>query len=307
MYVPPVSTNPSPAFHHKPFVWLRNKLLAGIALALPLVVTMWILKWGYDLLKGLSDPILVLIAMNVNAIAGEIVIDVESPAFHHLSNFVGVLIPLLAFVCLGVMATNVLGVRIVTAMDALVLRLPVVAPIYKTLKQVIDAFKGFGGKQNFKRVVYIDYPAAGMKMLGFVTGQYFDAHAEKEMVTVFVPGALSVMTGLMLVVEADKVTDAPLAIEDAMKLVISGGLVVPGEKRFVKPAPTTEPQAAPAPAVLEPQVAKDLPPNLPRAEDFDFGDPDILASSADIHESLLASAGRKARSWGMLIPWTKRS
>lgn len=305
MYVPPVSSNPSPAFHHKPFVWLRNKLLAGIALALPLVVTMWILKWGYDLLKGLSDPILVLIAMNVNTIAGEIVIDVESAAFHHLSNFVGVLIPLVAFVFLGVMATNVLGVRVVTAMDALVLRLPVVAPIYKTLKQVIDAFKGFGGKQNFKRVVYIDYPAAGMKMLGFVTGQFFDVHAEKEMVTVFVPGALSVMTGLMLVVEADKVTDAPLAIEDAMKLVISGGLVVPGERRSPQPT-ATAPQPEPF-IVSEPHFTKDLPPNLPRAEDFDFGDPDILASSADIHESMLSSARRKAKNWGIWLPWTRRS
>lgn len=306
MQVHPSSPNLPPAFHHKPFVWLRNKLLAGVALALPLVVTFWILQSVYDLLKGWSEPMLEFVATNVNLFAGERVIDLESEGFHQVSKFVGVLIPLLVFVFLGVMATNVIGARIVTAMDRLVLRVPVISFIYKTLKQVIDAFKGFGTNQNFKRVVYVDYPATGMRMLGFVTGQFLDTESGQDMTTVFVPGALSVMTGLLLVVETDKLVDAPLSIEDAMKLVFSGGLVVPGATAAVK-RPAAQPQAEPVPLVEAPdvQLAKDLPPNLPRAEDFDFGDPDILASSADIREPLLAAAGRKARSWG-LMPWSRR-
>lgn len=306
MYVPPSSPTPPPAFHHKPFVWLRNKLLAGVALALPLVVTFWILKSVYDLLKDWSEPMLEFLALNVNTVAGETVIDLESRGFHQISQFVGVLIPLLVFVFLGVMATNVIGVRVVTAMDQLVLRVPVISSIYKTLKQVIDAFKGFGTKQNFKRVVYVDYPAAGMRMLGFVTGQFNDSDSGKEMTTVFVPGALSVMTGLLLVVESDKLTDAPLSIEDAMKLVFSGGLVVPGARRAQKPVEEIVREPEPVAGLTEIHLTKDLPPNLPRAEDFDFGDPDILASSADIHESLLTTAGRKARSWGIVLPWTRR-
>lgn len=304
MQVHPSSSNQPPAFHHKPFVWLRNKLLAGVALALPLVVTFWILQSVYDLLKGWSEPMLEFLATNVNLFAGERVIDLDSEGFHQVSKFVGVLIPLLVFVFLGVMATNVIGARVVTAMDRLVLRVPVISFIYKTLKQVIDAFKGFGTNQNFKRVVYVDYPATGMRMLGFVTGQFLDAESGQDMTTVFVPGALSVMTGLLLVVETDKLVDAPLSIEDAMKLVFSGGLVVPGASAAVK-KPAAQPASLPVIETLDVQLAKDLPPNLPRAEDFDFGDPDILASSADIREPLLAAAGRKARSWG-LMPWSRR-
>ena len=307
MQIQPPIVSPGPSFGHKPFVWLRNKLLAGVALALPLVVTFWILRSVYDLLKGWSEPMLEFLALNVNTIAGSTVIDLESAGFHQISQFVGVLIPLLVFVFLGVMATNVIGVRVVTAMDQLVLRIPVISSIYKTLKQVIDAFKGFGTKQNFKRVVYVDYPAAGMKMLGFVTGQYYDSQSGKEMTAVFVPGALSVMTGLLLVVEADKVADAPLSIEDAMKLVFSGGLVVPGVRRPSIP-PVAEPIREPEPAMelAELHLTRDLPPHLPRAEDFDFGDPDILASSADIGDSAFAAARRKVRGWGLLMPWRRR-
>lgn len=305
------NSSTTPAFHHKPFVWLRNKLLAGIALALPLVVTAWILWSVYDLLQGLSEFILGHVARTANDFAGEVTIDVESRGFKNFVSFVGFLIPLLVFVFLGVMATNVIGVRVVAAFDQLLLRIPVVSFLYKSLKQVIDAFKGLGGKQNFKRAVYVDYPAAGARMLGFATGQFHDSVQEKTMVSVFIPGALSPMTGLLLVIEEDKVTDAPISIEDAMKLIFSGGLVVPGGQMAAGPrreAPQTNPAQEEVvftdPVALH--LSRDLPPNLPRAEDFDFGDPDILASSADIRESLLATAGRKARSWG-LLPWSRRS
>jgi uncharacterized membrane protein len=301
------SSSYSEAFHHKPFVWLRNKLLAGMALALPIMVTYWILESVYGLLKGWSEPMLISAAGIVNRFAGSTVVDLDSDMFHQITRFVGVLIPLLAFVFLGVMATNFIGVRVVQAMDRLMLSLPVVSFIYKSLKQVIDAFKGFGTKQNFQRVVYVDYPVGGMKMLGFVTGQYLDASNDQMMTAVFVPGALSPMTGLLLVVEEDKVTDAPMSIEDAMKLVFSGGLVVPASR----PRPKTEQSealaaaaAAEAEKITSEARAKDLPPNLPRAEDFDFGDPDILASAAEIDHRTLVGAGRKG--WTSVLPWRRR-
>lgn len=303
-----VSPSPSPsvAFHHKPFVWLRNKLLAGMALALPLVVTYWILESVYNLLKGWSEPILEFAAGIVNQFAGTSLIDFESEGFHQITRFVGVLIPLLVFVFLGVMATNVIGVRVVTAMDRLVLSLPVVSFIYKSLKQVIDAFKGFGTKQNFQRVVYVDYPVGGMKMLGFVTGQYLDVSNDQIMTAVFVPGALSPMTGLLLVVEADKVTDAPMSIEDAMKLVFSGGLVVPTTKKRER-IDSGEPETTPTKtdASTAESLARDVPLNLPRAEDFDFGDPDILASTTEIEAG--AFSGGERRGWTSVLPWRRRS
>lgn len=292
---PPTSSRAQqPAFHHKPFVWLRNKLLAGIALALPLVVTAWILWSVYSLLKGLSGFGLGYLVWWINDFSGETVIDIEGAAYKRFVSFVGFLIPLVAFVCLGVMATNVIGGRVVSAFDDLLLRVPIVSFLYKSLKQMIDAFKGLGGKQNFKRAVYVDYPAAGAKMLGFATGQFYDSQAEKIMVSVFIPGALSPMTGLLLVIDEDKVTDAPISIEDAMKLIFSGGLVVPGR---------TGPQGAP----LEDDTRSSPQPDIaaghpPRAEDFDFGDPELLASMGDTE-----AAARRGKNWGSLLPWRRGS
>ena len=204
------------------------------------------------------------------------------------------------------MATNVIGVRVVTAMDRLVLSLPVVSFIYKSLKQVIDAFKGFGTKQNFQRVVYVDYPVGGMKMLGFVTGLYLDVSNDQIMTAVFVPGALSPMTGLLLVVEADKVTDAPMSIEDAMKLVFSGGLVVPTTKKRER-VESGEAEVAPlkSEASTADHLTRDVPLNLPRAEDFDFGDPDILASTTEIEAGAISGSSR--RGWTSVLPWRRRS
>ncbi len=300
----PPASNPQPV-SRSPFVWLRNKCFAGLAIALPLLITFWIVNSGYHLLHGWSVPALDFIASIINDIAGQTVVDTVSATYQHIVTFVGFLIPVLAFVSLGVMATNVLGVRVVAAMDRLLLNVPIVSFIYKSLKQVIDGFKGLGGKQNFKRVVYVDYPCGDMKMLGFVTGQYLDPQQNKILAAVFIPGALSPMTGLLLVVPIEQVTDAPLTVEDAMKLIFSGGLIVPS--RLAAPAAQPDINPAPLPAFIEEAAIIDespLPIGLPRAEDFDSGDPDLLSFSEREGTQLLTSRS-PARRLLRSLPWKR--
>jgi uncharacterized membrane protein len=291
------------------FVWLRNKFLAGLAVALPLLITFWILQSGYHLLHGWSVPVLNFVAQLVNELAGRVVLDPNSATFNLYAQFLGVLIPLLVFVGLGVMATNVIGVRVVGAVDTLLLNIPIVSFIYKSLKQVIDGFKGLGGRQNFKRVVYVDYPSGDMKMLGFVTGQYLDPLQDKVLAAVFIPGALSPMTGLLLVVPLEQLTDAPLTVEDAMKLIFSGGLVVPSRLSAVQPdvSAARPAELAAADAVLaapvEPEPA--LPAGLPRAEDFDSGDPDILSVSESVGAQMAGERSPGRRLLGALS-WRRR-
>ena len=277
-------------------VWLRNKFLAGLALALPLIITFWILYSIYDLLHGWSKPVLAQVVNLVNELSDETVLNIEDPKLASLTNFIGFLFSVLAIIGLGFMATNVIGVHFVTAVDKLLLRIPLVAVIYRPLKQVIDAFRSLGGtKQNFKRVVYIDYPVPGMRMIGFATGQYCDPQNGKAMTCVLLPTAPSPMTGILLVVDSEKVSDAPITIEEAMKMIISGGLVVP--LNSVVPL-NQKPAVAPLPESLPvPEPAYDLPVGLPRAEDFDAGDTEILAQSMDI---------KGGTRWLRALPWKKR-
>ena len=277
-------------------VWLRNKFLAGLALALPLIITFWILYSIYDLLHGWSKPVLAQVVNLVNELSDETVLNIEDPKLASLTNFIGFLFSVLAIIGLGFMATNVIGVHFVTAVDKLLLRIPLVAVIYRPLKQVIDAFRSLGGtKQNFKRVVYIDYPVPGMRMIGFATGQYCDPQNGKAMTCVLLPTAPSPMTGILLVVDSEKVSDAPITIEEAMKMIISGGLVVP--LNAVVPL-NQKPAVAPLPeSVPVPEPAYDLPVGLPRAEDFDAGDTEILAQSMEI---------KGGKRWLRALPWKKR-
>jgi hypothetical protein len=150
--MPPPVNSPAPV-SRSPFVWLRNKFFAGLAVALPLLITFWVLINGYNLLHGLSEPAIAMLAERINQIEGRVVIDPLSATYKHVVNFVGFLIPVVVCVLLGLMATHVIGSRIVTAVDRLFMRVPIASFIYKMMKQVIDAFKGMGGRQNFKRVV----------------------------------------------------------------------------------------------------------------------------------------------------------
>ncbi|HCN30638.1 MAG TPA: hypothetical protein DIT64_18275 [Verrucomicrobiales bacterium] len=299
------------SFTRHPFVWLRNKLLAGLAVALPLLLTFWILQNGYHLLHGWSLPILDFFARFINEISGLTVVDTSSPTFQSVVTFVGFMIPLLVFIALGVAATNVLGVRVVAAMDKLLISLPIVSFIYKSLKQVIDGFKGLGARQNFKRVVYVDYPSGDMKMLGFVTGQYLDPAQGKVLAAIFIPGALSPMTGLLLVVPVEQITDAPLSVEEAMKLIFSGGLVVPSTLA----APADRPDINTQPLILEdedggpgledPVSEPEVLASLPRAEDFDSGDPDILSDS-EYEAAVLAGQRPRGRRFLGALSWRKK-
>ncbi|TDU62501.1 putative membrane protein [Prosthecobacter fusiformis] len=303
MSVLPPIPQPNP---RSPFVWLRNKFLAGLAVALPLLITFWILQSAYHLLHGWSVPLVDFIARFINELTGRVIVDPTSPTYQHVLTFVGFMIPLMVFLALGVMATNVLGVRVVTAMDKLLLSIPLVSFIYKSLKQVIDGFKGLGGRQNFKRVVYVDYPSGDMKMLGFVTGQYLDPQQNKILAAVFIPGALSPMTGLLLVVPIEQVTDAPLTVEDAMKLIFSGGLIVP--TRLAAPASKPDINPAPLPTVEhldEEDLEPDLPLGLPRAEDFDSGDPDILSDS-ELEAAELTGSRSPGRRILSALSWKKK-
>ena len=316
--------------HSGVMVWFRNKFLAGLALALPLVITFTILQFIYSLLHGWSEPIVTWFADLANEMAGQVIIQTTDPNFQNATRFIGVLIPIIALIALGVMATNFIGVHIVAAIDRLLLRIPFVSFIYKSLKQVIDSFKTIGGTQNFKRVAYIDYPVPGMRLIGFVTGQFTDANSGKAMTAVFVPTAPNPMSGILLIVDSEKVTDASLTIEDSMKLIFSGGLIVPDAAppplNFAVSIPThlapssaeSADSAEPESDLAEPLQAQlptsdepaDLPMvlNLPRAEDFDSGDPDILADADELDPATVTTSTRSstASRLARVLPWRRR-
>ena len=192
-----------------------RKTLTGVAVAIPSIATVYALKLAYGLINDLSQPFLGTIGIHWPLL----------PFF--------VTIGLLT--ALGYMASNMLGQRILDGMERMLLRIPIVTTIYAGVKQVIDSFKSFNNPGNFKRVVYVDYPSEGARLIGFVTGQYYDSKLGVEMTSVVIPTAPNPMTGLIIVVPSNKLTESSLTLEEAMKMVVSAGLVAP-RRRAAAPA-----------------------------------------------------------------------
>lgn len=194
---------------------LGNRLLTGIAFAIPLVVTYWVLSFGYGVVTGLSDPWLKAFG-------------VDFPG-------AGFVITILAFIGLGFMATHVIGRRLLDRFELLMLRIPVAGSIYSGAKQVLQTIQGVGTGPKPKRAVVVEYLMPGSYLFGYATGHFTEAGSHREMTTVFVPTAPNPTTGLLIAVPADKVRDCDLTMEEATKMLVSGGLITPERPLSVGP------------------------------------------------------------------------
>lgn len=195
-----------------------NKAITGVVVAIPLLATIWVSLFAYDQISYISAPTLQRFGITWPLV----------PFFVTLG----------VFILLGFMTSNVIGSRLLERMEAALLKIPVVASVYAAIKQVIDSFKSFKNMENFKRVVYLDYPADGARLIGFVTGQYYDSKLGEEMTSVVIPTAPNPMTGLVVVVPAHKLTESSLSLEEAMKMIVSAGLVAPKRRPII---PVCEP------------------------------------------------------------------
>lgn len=217
--------NPNSPHHLPPhrIKHLRNKLIAGIFVSVPLVVTIVVLKIAYSTINNFSAPIFRYLG-------------IDFPGLGVVTTFL-----LLLFV--GFMATNVLGRRIIERFESLILKIPVIAHVYGGVKQAIESVRNIKTSSNFKRVAYVPYPSPGCYLIGFVTGTLHDEALGCEMTAIFLPTTPNPFTGYMVFVESSRVIESGLSLEQATKAVVSAGLVSPTPtKPFPAPPTFTPPQ-----------------------------------------------------------------
>ena len=187
---------------------IRSRLLAGLVVIFPLGFTVWILYILFHFLDGLLRPV--------------------------IDRWVGWSIPgigLLAVVILlylvGLLAANVLGRQILRATEALLLRMPGARTIYLASKQVIDTLR-MPGKGAFQKVVMVEYPRPGVWAVAFVTGSAQRVTDDAPLVHLFVPTSPNPTSGMMVVVRDTELQELDMSVEEAIRLVISGGILGPG-------------------------------------------------------------------------------
>jgi len=196
----------------KIFKHLRTKILAGILVILPLGITFFILKFVFNTLDTILDPLI-----------PEVTVSLFRRVFHLPG--IGIISFFLLLYLIGVIATNVLGRKLVNWADRLFKNIPVVKNIYLSSKQLTDAFST-SRKGAFRQAVFVEFPREGNYVLGFVTNELTDLEQQKR-VTVFVPTAFVPPQGFLLFLPKEKILPSQLTIEEAIKTIMSVGIVTP--------------------------------------------------------------------------------
>jgi uncharacterized membrane protein len=184
----------------------RNMFLIGAITAVPLVVTFYVFRWLFEALDGVFQP--VFIHFFGRSLPGA-----------------GLIAVIILVYILGLVATNIIGRRLIRWLDAMMCRAPVIQYVYSAARQVMDALRRIQ-QVPFKKVVIVEFPKAGMYSIGFVTGKALDCKGQ-EKIPVFIPHTPNPMTGFLVLLPAGDIVDTDMTIEDAMKMILSGGLLSP--------------------------------------------------------------------------------
>jgi uncharacterized membrane protein len=198
-------------------VAFRNAFLSGALLLAPLVVTILAFRWFVDNLGGTFRPIY------QDYIPGPLQ---RVPFFWDLVATIVVLLLVTAF---GLLSNYVLGKYFLSIGERAIERIPGVGAVYQSVKQIVSTF-GSQNRNLFNKVVLIEYPRKGIWTLGFLTNKaQGEPHAalEGEIWTVFVPTSPNPTSGFLLMLPRQDVIELEMSAGDGMKMVISGGAVMP--------------------------------------------------------------------------------
>ena len=245
----------------------RRFFLRGLAALLPTLITLSLLVWAWNFLwEALGRHLIFGIKWTWVTLADEGLVRPEPAGYigRYWSDdllrtkLVGVLLAVLLVYIVGVFVGNLIGRQMWRIAEIAVMKIPIVRAIYPAVKQVTD-FVIADKSQQFQgsRVVAVQPHEKGIWSIGLVTGPGLpplSAATGDDMVTVFVPSSPTAFRGYVVVAPRDAVIELPLTVEEAMRLLISGGVIAP---EAVVKAGGTQLAAGPAPAV--PQAPDALP------------------------------------------------
>lgn len=202
-------TEPSPPFH--PLTWLRNSFLAGVAVVLPFVVTVWLIWTVVSIIDHNVAPLLPpLLRSASESIPG-----------------LGVVFALLALTLIGALAANLVGRWVVSTADRLIANLPFVRSIYGGAKQVFGQIAK-PERTSFQKAVLVEFPMPGSYALGFITNEdtaEVVRDVGEELIAVYVPQAPIPTSGFLLYLPRTSFKPLSIAPEEALKRVISLGII----------------------------------------------------------------------------------
>jgi uncharacterized membrane protein len=201
---------------------LKNYFLTGLLVILPIFITVYVIWY---LIKAMDTVLKYIPAKYLP----ETYTNIYIPG-------VGLILVVILILIVGILTRNIAGRTVLQFWDNLVDRIPLARILYSSVKQLLQAFF-FQNSDSFQRVALIEYPRRGIYVLGFITGESrgeIQVKTNKKVINVFVPTTPNPTSGFYVLVPEEDLMLLDMSVEDAFKLLISGGLVSPNEMKSTK-------------------------------------------------------------------------
>jgi len=201
----------------------QRNMLAGIVTIGPLFVTWLVFSFVLESLAKAGLPVVHLLGA---LFPGDWVLD------PWVQSAIAILLTLVVLYVVGRVTSLVVGRQAFNLFEAALERLPVVAKVYTSVRQLLDTM--LAKKETSQRVVLVDFPIAGQKSVGFLTRTLVDSTTGEPLAAVLLPNAINPTSAFLQVLPLDRVTDTDLTMEQAMSMLLTGGAVSPETIRFTR-------------------------------------------------------------------------
>ncbi len=194
---------------------IKNLSLAGLFILIPIFVTIYIATGMINFIDSIGD----ILPKKLNP---DTYLPFRIPGL-------GIIYTLILALITGLLVRNYVGKKALGYWEMIVDKIPLVRVLYSALRQVSEAIFVKGDTQ-FKKVALIEYPRRGIYSLGFITGRVshkLSANTHPQMIGVFVPTTPNPTSGFYLIVPEEDIINVDISVEDAFKLILSGGMVHP--------------------------------------------------------------------------------
>ena len=212
---------------------IRRYFITGLLVWVPIVITVWVLSF----LVGTMDQTLLLLP---SAFRPETLLGFYIPG-------IGAVLTLVVIFLTGLFAANILGQRLVRYWERALARIPVVNSIYNGVKQVSDTLFSPTG-QAFRKALLVQWPSPGMWTIAFMTGTPGGDvvnHLQGDYISIYVPTTPNPTGGYFVMVPRSAVVELDMSVDEALKYIISMGVISPGRSRRTAVPPMREPTADP--------------------------------------------------------------
>ena len=218
-----------PPEEHKPsvFTLIRNRMLAGLFIVIPAVISIFIAYYIYDKLTVWAVEL-------VHQIPGAKHLPLDNFWYMQGIRFVSLIFMLAALAFIGQLAKMALGKKLISLAQTMILKVPLISSIYSTTQQIGDALWSPKGGM-FRQVVLFEFPMQGVWSVGFLTNEYKDGFeikdriGSKELISIFMPTTPNPTSGFLMMIPKEKCIFLKMEVAEAMRFIISGGAVIPSE------------------------------------------------------------------------------